>query len=399
MPRSLPSLPFHLTLQGTLWASLNAALQQAKCASPNLNANWPNFAGLFPFQPNIQLLEAAVTKELQTQNRNLLEGIHYYLKHPYERAPETARVIWQEGGSRLLDYSVQNEPKQSAIFLVPSLINRYYILDLMEGRSFAAYLHSKNIRVFLIDWGEPSSCEIGFGISDYIGRLSRAFHYIRQHSSTLPIVAGHCMGGLLALGLAQREASCMSGLALLAMPWDFHARGFPRVPLDKSYRDKLESILSRQPILSGDIIQMLFYSANLWVFARKFMTFSGLENVEAEEFVALESWVNDPVSMTAEVARESLIDWVQENRPLRGAWKINGEPVIPHNLSLPIFAACPTQDTIVPPESAEAILPAFPQATVCRPLSGHVGMVAGPRAAKELWEPFHKWFESLPKGN
>ncbi|MBM3617718.1 MAG: alpha/beta hydrolase [Alphaproteobacteria bacterium] len=398
-PRNLPSLPFHLTLQGMLFAASNAALQQARLASQSSNANWPNFAGMpnlsgmLPFQVDEAALEQAVNHELKARSQSLLEGIHHYLKHPYSRPEPAAETIAQLGGSRLLDYTVENE--KAAVFFVPSLINRHYILDLMEGRSLIGHLREQGIRSFVVDWGDPADAERDFTLADYIERLSNALEIVQKRTKKPLILAGYCMGGLLALALAQKHEAAFSGLALLATPWDFHAKGFPRVPLDLAHRESLENLLSRQPILSGDIIQTLFYTANPWVFARKFAAFSGLAEEDSREFVAIESWVNDNVDMTAPVARECLIGWVQENRPVRGAWQVKGEPILPDGLSLPVFAACPTQDTIVPPRSAEAILAAFPEATVCRPISGHVGMVAGPRAHKELWQPFRMWVESL----
>lgn len=394
--RQLPSLPFHLTLQTMLYAASNAALAQARLASQSSNANWPNFAGMMPFHVDEAALEQAVNHELKARSQSLLEGIHSYLKHPYSRPEPDADTIARFGGSRLLDYTVKNE--KAAVFFVPSLINRHYILDLMEGRSLIGHLREQGIRSFVVDWGDPAEAEEGFTLADYIDRLSAALEVAKSKTSAPLILAGYCMGGLLALALAQRHETAFSGLALLATPWDFHAKGFPRVPLDLAHRDSLENLLSQHPILSGDIIQTLFYSANPWVFARKFAAFSALSEEDSREFVAIESWVNDNVDMTAPVARECLIGWVQENRPVRGAWQVNGEPILPDGLSLPVFAACPTQDTIVPPRSAEAILAAFPEATVCRPISGHVGMVAGPRAHKELWQPFRMWIESLIGG-
>lgn len=387
MPRRLPSLPFHLTLQGMLFAASNSALQQAKLASPSLSANWQSFAD--PHQ-----LEQAVNHQLKSQNAQLLRGIHSYLNHPYTRPEPAAQTVWQAGGSRLLDYGVDGEEKAAVLF-APSLINRYYILDLMEGHSLIAYLRNHGIRAFVLDWGDPGESEQNFTLSDYIHRLEAALTEARHASRTPLILSGYCMGGLLAIAAALRQERHLHGLALLAMPWDFHAKGFPRVPLSESHRQKLEQILARQPIFSGDVIQTLFYSANPWVFARKFAHFDTLQGPFRTEFVAIESWVNDNVDMTSAVARECLIDWVQENRPVQGRWKVGSQPVLPDALALPVFAACPTQDTIVPPGSAEAILPAFPHATVCRPFSGHVGMVAGPRAERELWQPFQQWIASV----
>src|ERR1700722_20306196 len=44
---------------------------------------------------------------------------------------------------------------KTPIVLVPSLINRHYVLDLMPGKSFTEYLVARGHDVFTIDWGTP----------------------------------------------------------------------------------------------------------------------------------------------------------------------------------------------------------------------------------------------------
>ena len=51
----------------------------------------------------------------------------------------------------------------------------------------------------------------------------------------------------------------------------------------------------------------------------------------------------------------------------------------PELLELPAFVAVPRHDRIVPAASAEALARRLPQATVARPLAGHVSMVVGER--------------------
>lgn len=384
-PHPLKSLPFHLTLQTLLWGSSNAALHPLKPASPNLNVKWPNSGA--------DALRSAVNRELARRNVNLLNGIHRYLNHPYRRRESKAGSIWQRGNCRLLDFSVQGA-ERAKVFFIPSLINRYYILDLKDERSMVDYLRQRGIRPLVMDWGNPSGEEEGFSCTEYITkRLLPALETARELGSSPLIVAGYCMGGLLALALTQLAQPIIDGLALLATPWNFHAAGFPRVALDSSHAQKLEEMLARHAILPGDAIQTLFYASNPWLFARKFATFGKLasDSAEAEDFVAIEGWVNDNVDMPSPVARECLIDWVQKNYPAKGLWQVAGEAISPQRLDLPVFAACPTHDTIVPPDCAEPLLPLLCHPTVIRPASGHVGMVAGAYAKTELWRPFGDW--------
>jgi poly(3-hydroxyalkanoate) synthetase len=80
---------------------------------------------------------------------------------------------------------------------------------------------------------------------------------------------------------------------------------------------------------------------------------------------------------------------------MAGTWRIAGLPVDPHLIDRPTFVAVPRRDRIVPPESALPLARAIPNAKLHRPAAGHIGMAAGPRAEKELWQPLCDWIHGI----
>src|ERR1700757_866101 len=147
-------------------------------------------------------------------------------------------TLWEEQESRLLDYGGTGP----AVLFIPSLINRAYVLDLMEGASMLRWLAAQGMHPYLLDWGWPAEVERHFTLTDYIaGRLERALAVIPGPV----ILAGYCMGGLLALAAALRAQGTgkVSGLALLATPWDFHAAD------PESARRVAEALPALEPIL------------------------------------------------------------------------------------------------------------------------------------------------------
>jgi polyhydroxyalkanoate synthase subunit PhaC len=55
------------------------------------------------------------------------------------RVEGTSRpVVWHEGTTRLLDYG--RDARGRIVLVTPSLINRYYVLDLLPERSFPQHL-------------------------------------------------------------------------------------------------------------------------------------------------------------------------------------------------------------------------------------------------------------------
>jgi len=58
----------------------------------------------------------------------------------------------------------------------------------------------------------------------------------------------------------------------------------------------------------------------------------------------------------------------------------------------------PARDRIVPPESAEVLVTALPQAERMAPPLGHIGMIVGGRAKEQLWQPLSEWLQRLNGG-
>jgi poly(3-hydroxyalkanoate) synthetase len=319
-----------------------------------------------------------------------LTGIESYRTHPHKRGVKDPPPLWQEGSTRLLDYGGNGPP----VLVVPSLVNKSYVLDLDEGSSMMRDLARRGLRPLLIDWGAPSEAERGFTLTDYIaGRLCRALDAVGEKVAVL----GYCMGGNLAVALAQLRADDISGVALLATPWDFHAPMGAAHPVLSALGPTLEAMIEMTGALPIDVLQSLFFSldpAQSWA---KFRAFAALDpnSDAARRFVALEDWANDGVPLAGAVARECLFGWYGENTPAAGKWRVAGEPIIPDGIELPTLHVIPARDRIVPPESARALAAIVPGAQTLTPAAGHVGMAVGSRAQSEVWGPVSAWIAAL----
>jgi poly(3-hydroxyalkanoate) synthetase len=332
----------------------------------------------------------AVFAEAMRQDRDLIAGIAAYRRHPWTRSLPDPPTLWQEGGSRLLDFGGQGRP----VLFVPSLINRATVLDLAPGRSMMRFLAAAGLRVLLLDWGWPEEVERRFTLTDYIaGRLERAVAAVNE-----PVVlAGYCMGGLLTAALAERRPDRIAALALLATPWDFHAGDPDRAQTLARLLPLLEPAIALGNALPIDALQLLFAMLDPFGIATKYRAFAKLDqsSPRAELFVALEDWLSDGVPLAAPVARECLAGWYGENTPARREWRIAGLPVDPTKLALPTFVAVPARDRIVPPESGLPLVSLIPGAVLHQPAAGHIGMAAGGTAEAALWRPFLEWVRGL----
>jgi polyhydroxyalkanoate synthase len=333
--------------------------------------------------------------EVTRRARSYFAGIDAYRRHPYRRAEEAAPVLWREGTTRLLDYG--EDKAGPAVLVVPSLINRFYILDLLPERSFLRHLACRGLRPLVVDWGVPGELERGFDLNDYIGgRLERALDAALGLADGPIGIAGYCMGGLFALALALRRPERTRSLALLATPWDFHAAHGEAAQFFGLIADCLPLLCDENGSVPVDIVQTLFFMLDPLSAERKFTRFAALDpsGDEARAFVALEDWINDGVPLAARAARDCARSWYGANEPARGAWQISGRTVDPKQLQAPAIVVVPSRDRIVPPSSAQPLTTVLADATVLQPPLGHVGMMSAARAAEMLWDPIAEWLRA-----
>lgn len=337
---------------------------------------------------------AALLREAVGRNADLLHGIAAYRAHPHRRRLTDPPAVWEEGGSRLLDYGVGDA--EVVALVVPSLVNRASVLDLAEGHSMLRWLAQSGVRPLLLDWGWPGETERRFTMTDYVaGRLERALAVARRLARKRVALIGYCMGGDLALAAAQRRPDLVRGLALLATPWDFHT-GNDGAALARLL-PVLEPMMTATGTLPIDALQTLFALLDPFGVVHKYAAFSHLdpEGERARLFVALEDWLNDGVPLAGPVARECLQSWYGRNDPAHGRWRIAGAPVDAKTIRMPAFVAVPDRDRIVPPASALPLALGIRGAVLHQPKAGHVGMVAGSSAEAVLWQPLRAWLATL----
>jgi polyhydroxyalkanoate synthase len=356
------------------------------------------FSSLLPQLANVEASDfnAALIRTGLARLGAMTAGLQRYRCHGWRRDLPDPPVVWREGGSRLLSYGEAGKP----VVMVPSLVNRAYVLDLAEGQSLARWLPRRGLRPFLLDWGDPGEAERQFDLAAYIARIRHALRHVHATTGQAPVLLGYCMGGNLALAAALEAPDDVAALALLATPWDFHAGGTHQAALVQALAPALVPPPARPgeapPMLDVDMLQAFFWALDPFTALKKFTHFVSLPaGSDAERrFVAMEDWLNDGVPLAGPVARECLIGWYGENRPVAGRWLVGGHAVRPQDWRKPALVVLPERDKLVPKEGAAALLVQMPQAERLDAPSGHIGMMVGPRAETGLWQPLADWLSA-----
>jgi len=346
--------------------------------------------------PRVALL--ASVEAASDRFRRLQVGIRAYRSHPYRRELPSPPTIWRSPGARLLDYSQTRNSQAPAVLIVPSLINRHYVLDLRAEQSFARTLAVAGIRPFMLVWEEAGRGQRYSTIDDCIaGKLGAALGIVRPIARRPVTILGYCLGGLLAVALAERRSADVAALVLMATPWDFHAdASFPPGAAIAALA-AFEPMLKAEGALSVDALQFLFYWSAPFRVAEKFVRFAEMDPASpaATAFVALEDWVNDGISLPAPIARTLLAEWYGANSPASGAWSVGGAPVRPTAVRQPALVVVPTRDRIVPPAGALALARMLSNAATLTVPFGHIGMVTGAKAPAKVWQPLIDWLNCI----
>src|SRR5258708_5931611 len=140
----------------------NVRFAPFSCEAPGLGARMPKRPRP-PFDP----LEAAFRAGQAAYKEGLISVVNARrrsLRRPpvdWPRVGTTpSRVVWKEGPARLLRYRPLDDAPASKegaapVLLICSLINRPYILDLIDERSVVRRLLAAGRDVWLLDWGTP----------------------------------------------------------------------------------------------------------------------------------------------------------------------------------------------------------------------------------------------------
>ncbi len=386
--KPLPPIPVYLNLAMMNCFSSIAASAHAKNGLINWSPALKAKAALLEKQlseiSNYNSFVAEVQKQAFDRLTSLVYGIEQFVdsKRP-AIAPTPYKTIWQEGSTSLFDYGGSGQK----IFLVPSLINRSYILDLTEKSSLIKFLRDKGFHPFLIDWGEPGKEEKDFSVDDYVKRVVKAIDEIKGKV----ILTGYCMGGLMALAAAAHRQKKLKGLALLATPWDFHSEDTDRFPLTHVDIEKFSTLLEKMGSVPKELIYLMFYFLDPWSVHNKY----NQTHYDDESLLAREYWVHDGVPMAKKVFRNAFFDWSYYNSTMEKNWKTLGKIINPAEISLPTFVGIPAYDRIVPPLCSKPLTSLIPGAHTVSCPSGHIGMIVGKNAREYLWEPMAKWLNNL----
>lgn len=277
-------------------------------------------------------------------------------------AATPGRVVYRNRVIELIRYQPQTaRVHPEPVFMIPSWIMKFYILDLSPHNSLVRYLVSQGHTVYMLSWRNPDAADADLSMDDYLnlGVLDALQVIAKQSGQDVPVHAvGYCLGGTLlaivAAALARKDGVAgkrqlppLKTLTLLAAQTDFSEPGELGLFIDESQIDLLDSITRTQGYLSGKQMagSFQFLHSRELVWTRRMREYLMGEREQPNDLMA---WNADTTRMPARMHHEYLTALYLNNALASARYRVEGRSVSLGDIERPIFMVGTQRDHVSP---------------------------------------------------
>lgn len=306
-------------------------------------------------------------------------------------------VVFRENKWSLVRYRPKATPSGLPVLLVPSLINRNYVLDLLPGRSFVEYLVEAGHDVFMIDWGTPGPEDRYLGFETYVERyLGRAVRQTAKLAGAEKVhLLGYCLGGTLTTLYAAQHPEHIASMVALAAPIRFHDSGLLSI-WTRTKNFDVGALVEAFGNVPSQLLQASFQLLKPTLNLSKLVSL--IERSEDDDFLdaffATETWGYDNVPFPGGAYRRYVEELYRGDALIRGEFYLSGRPVRLESIHFPTLAVTFEHDHIVPTASASILLERI--SSVAKQhlhlQGGHVGAVVAKKARATLWSKVSEFY-------
>ena len=266
-------------------------------------------------------------------------------------------VVYRNSIMELIQYAPCTKTvHETPVFIVPSWIMKYYILDLSANNSLVRYLTEQGFTVFIISWKNPQRSDRNLSMDDYqqLG-IDQSIDVIQRITGQESMHAmGYCLGGTLlsiaAAAKARDKVNSFKSICLLAAQTDFAEAGELMLFIDESQIALLENMMWRRGFLDDHqmvgAFQILKSNDLLW--SKMIREYQLGERATMNDLMA---WNTDTTRMPYKMHSQYLHRLFLENQLARGHYQVADKPISLTDIRVPIFAVGTERDHVAPWQS------------------------------------------------
>jgi polyhydroxyalkanoate synthase len=267
------------------------------------------------------------------------------------------KVVFQNDLVQLIQYTpaTKNVVKEP-LLIVPPWINKFYILDLTQEKSFIKYAVDNGITVFVVSWVNPDERLSKKTFESYMkeGILAAADAVEAETGEKSMNVIGYCVGGTLLAStlawLAAEKKERFNTATFFAAQMDFSKAGDLKLFIDDEQLKHIDQLMAEKGYLEGSRMATVFnmlrpkdliwpYIVNNYMLGKKPFPFDLLY------------WNQDSTRMPAANHSFYLREFYHENKLSKGNLTLAGHKLDLSKVTLPIYMLAAREDHIAPAES------------------------------------------------
>ena len=319
----------------------------------------------------------ALKLAMETKGKSLLDGLNNLLKDLEKgRVTQTDESAFEVGKNLATTHGtvvyeneliqlIQYTPSTKKVFekplvIIPSWINKYYVLDLEPKKSLIKFLVGQGITVFIVSWRNPKPGMGHLKFDDYVGKGAIKAIEVAQNISGAEKVntLGYCLGGTL-LSVAASILSVnpkenpINSITFLASMVDFSDIGPMGDVINDALMRKLErGELVHDGIMDGADMETAFNLIQANNLIWNYVINNYLEGKKPSAFDVL-YWTNDNTNLPGDMYKYYMRNMIFENKLSRkNALNICNTPIDIGRIDVPVFVIGFKQDIISPATTA-----------------------------------------------
>jgi polyhydroxyalkanoate synthase len=290
------------------------------------------------------------------------------------------------------------------VLLIPPLMVRPYVYDLRPDHSMVRALRDRGFDVYVVDFGVPDRLDSALRLEHYVFTfLPSAIDAVLRHSGAPDVsLVGYCMGGIFALlytaafsDPAHTGRRCATrNLVTIGAPINFEKLGILTLAarLGHAHVDTIMDRLGNVPSIGAELgFKLMGGRRTLTKWADLFIHLYDEEYVRG--FDAINTWVNDLLPYPREAFKQMVKDVVGQNKLLKRELVLAERPIDLARIAAPLLALAGRTDNIATLGSTRDVLATVGSTdkTFVEVPGGHVGVVGGSAARREVWERAADW--------
>ncbi len=341
---------------------------------------------------------AEYISQVMKKQQKLADGLDVLMNLDFEDHYKTPKkLVYQEDKLKVYHFEQTNGAKTSVPTLIMyALMNRPYIMDLQQEKSFVKKLLDEGLDLYILDWGYPTPEDRYITLEDYIeDYLGDAIDFVRKTNGVDQInLIAKCQGGTYGSIYASMYPEKIKNLVTIASPIDFDIEDGLLFKWAKQM--DVDSLVDAYGIVPGDFLNMCFICLKPYsLMVDKYVAvINSLDDPKAlKDFLSMEKWIFDSPGQAGEAYRKYMKDLWQENKLIKGEFVLGDKTINLNNITMPLLNVIGEKDNLIPPSSSKPLMDVVgskDKEMVTYPV-GHAGIVASSRSQREVAPKIAEW--------